>query len=140
MTNYRGIKCSETLYNLCVLLEAQHDWIADPSTFKRTYAGCQLKAGGAFSWTMMITDESGYKKQIGSQEPLKNFARKDIIIDVDRSWGDIAIWATNHGVSHFSKASGKDKRFPATETDEGVEIDIDFSRAVSALDTKNKRK
>lgn len=128
MTNYRGIKCSENLHNLCVLLEKQHNWIADPSTFKRTYAGCQLKSGGAFSWIMRITDESGYKKQIGSQEPLSYFAKRNTVITIDYSWHDIAIWSNDQKYSESEYQSDENRRISVSEDDAAIEFDINYSK------------
>jgi hypothetical protein len=90
---FKGVCCSENLYNLCVCLEKQHNIIAEPKTFSRTYAGKRLLSGGAFSWTMRATMQDGYKTTIGSQEPLSAFKMKNTIVTIDRSWRDVAIWS-----------------------------------------------
>ena len=95
---YNKLKVSDNLYNLCLELEKQYQWEADPSTFKRTYAGSTLKSGGAFSWTMRVKVLSNnYTFELGSQQPLSAFSKKDVKIIVDTSWGDTALWAEEPG-------------------------------------------
>lgn len=84
---------SRNLNNLCRLLKEQHEWEAIPNTFRRTYAGRLLRSDGAFSWTMDVVNENGYRFEVGSCQPLKDFAKRDTIIEVLDSWNDIELCA-----------------------------------------------
>jgi len=102
---YNKLKVSDNLYNLCVELEKQFHWEADPSTFRRTYAGSVLKGGGAFSWTMNVKNiGNGYVFELGSQEPLSAFSKKGVKIIVDTTWGDTALWAESPGCREISRS------------------------------------
>lgn len=84
---------SKNLNNLCRLLKEQHEWEAIPSTFRRTYAGRLLRSDGAFSWTMDVVNEGGLRFEVGSCQPLKNFAKRNTIIEVWDGWNDIELCA-----------------------------------------------
>lgn len=84
---------SRNLNNLCRLLKEQYQWKANPSTFRRTYAGRLLRSDGAFSWVMSVSNEKGSCFEVGSCQPLKDFARRDTIIEFSNGWSDIELFA-----------------------------------------------
>ena len=86
------MKISRNLSNLCRLLKEQLNWEADPYTFVRTYASRSLLMGGAFSWTMKVKDENGRSCLIGSCYPLKDYSRKETVVEFSLSWGDIEVY------------------------------------------------
>lgn len=87
-----NLKVSRNLTNLYRLLKEQLNWEADLNTFRRTYASRPLLMGGAFSWTMEVKDENGRTCLIGSCYPLKDYSRRDTVIEFSLSWGDIEIF------------------------------------------------
>ena len=87
-----NLKVSRNLTNLYRLLKEQLNWEADLDTFRRTYASRPLLMGGAFSWTMKVKDENGRTCLIGSCYPLKDYSRRDTVIELSLSWGDIEIF------------------------------------------------
>ena len=53
----------------------------------RTYAGRNLKSGGAFVWMMYLEDG----REVGSISKVSDFFKKDVELYVDTNWNDIEI-------------------------------------------------
>ena len=53
----------------------------------RTYAGRNLKRGGAFVWMMYLEDG----REVGSISKVSDFFKKDVELYVDTNWNDIEI-------------------------------------------------
>ena len=65
----------------------------DPSTFRRTYAGRNQKAAGAFVWVMLLKERPENTPAdmwlIGSIEPATKLVKKKYKLTFDRSEGEI---------------------------------------------------
>lgn len=60
---------------LCNKLQTEYNVIAYPDTFRRTYAGKNLKAAGAFTWMMDGHNDKG-PMIIAGFEPVSKIIRK----------------------------------------------------------------
>lgn len=62
---------------LCQKLQKEYGVTADPDTFGRTYAGRNMKAAGAFAWTMWAKDQTGHPLVVAGFEPVSVLIQKN---------------------------------------------------------------
>ena len=64
----------------------------DPATFRRTYAGKNQKAWGAFVWTMYPVSEinkHSARRYIGSIEPASRLVKRNVRLTFDPVEGEV---------------------------------------------------